>query len=70
MKYGFIICTAFFVLGVLLCLVQIWFSPFTAALFWKLLITLGAFFIIALVITLVARDYLSEKEMKKKGFID
>jgi hypothetical protein len=31
---------------------------------------MGAFFVIALGITLVVKEYLSEKEMKKKGYID
>ena len=70
MKYGSIVCTLLFVLGVLLSLAQLWFSPLNPELFWKLLITIGAFFIIALAITLVFKEYLSEKEMKKKGYID
>lgn len=70
MKGGSIICTILFVLAILLSLVQMWFSPIEAELFWKLLITIGAFFILALGITLVFKEYLSEKEMKKKGYID
>lgn len=70
MKGGAIICTILFVFAVLLSLMQMWFSPIETELFWKLLITIGAFFIIALGITLVLREYLSEKEMKKKGYID
>ncbi|MFT6926707.1 MAG: hypothetical protein ACJAZP_002327 [Psychromonas sp.] len=70
MKGGAIICTALFVLAVLLSLVQMWFSIMETALFWKLLITLGAFFIVALGITLVCKEYLSEKELKKKGYLD
>lgn len=70
MKYGSIVCTVLFVLGVVLFLVQLWFAPFEAAFFTKLLITIGAFFVVALGITLVFKEYLSEKEMKKKGFID
>jgi len=70
MKGGAIICTVLFVLAVLLSLVQMWFSLMEVELFWKLLITLGAFFIIALGITLVAKEYLSEKELKKKGYIN
>ena len=70
MKYGSIICTIFFVLGGFLFLVQLWFSLFETELFWKLLITIGVFFVIALVITLVFKEYLSEKEMKKKGYIN
>lgn len=70
MKYGSLVCTGLFILGVILSLAQMWFSPFETELFWKLLITIAAFFIIALGITLVFKEYLSEKEMKKKGFID
>ena len=70
MKGGSIICSALFVLAILLSLIQMWFSLFEVELFWKLLITIGAFFIIALAITLVFKEYLSEKEMKKKGYID
>ncbi len=70
MKYGSIVCTVLFVLGVVLSLVQMWFSPLEPGVFLKLLITISAFFIIALGITLVFKEYLSEKEMKKKGYID
>ncbi len=70
MKYGSIICTILFVLGVALSLVQMWFGFFEADLFFKLIATIGAFFVVALGITLVFKEYLSEKEMKKKGFID
>ena len=70
MKYGSIVCTALFVLGVILSLAQMWFSPLDALLYWKLIITIGSFFVVALIITLVFKEYLSEKEMKKKGFID
>lgn len=70
MKYGSIICTALFVLGVALSLVQLWFAPLSAELFFKLIVTIGAFFVVALGITLVLREYVSDKEMKKKGYID
>jgi len=70
MKYGSIVCTILFVLGVTLSLAQMWFALFEADLFFKLLITIGAFFVVALGVTLVFKEYLSEKEMKKKGFID
>lgn len=70
MKYGSLVCTGLFILGVVLSLIQLWASPFSVELFWKLIVTIGAFFIVALVITLVFKEYLSEKEMKKKGFID
>lgn len=70
MKYGSIVCTVLFVFGVLLSLLQMWLTPLNPELFWKLLITIAAFFVVALGITLVFKEYLSEKEMKKKGYID
>lgn len=70
MKYGSIVCTVLFVLGVVLALAQMWLGLFDPGLFSKLLITIGAFFVVALGISLVFKEYLSEKEMKKKGFID
>ena len=70
MKYGSIVCTVLFVLGIILSLAQMWFDILDTGLFFKLLITISAFFVISLGITLVFKEYLSEKEMKRKGFID
>ena len=70
MKYGSIVCTVLFIIGVLLTLSQMWFSFFTAAVFIKTLITLIALFLIVLVVTLVSKEYFGQKEMKRKGFID
>ena len=70
MKYGSIVCAILFVLGVFLFLAQVWFSPMTPETFWKLIFTIGVLLITALVITLVFKDYLSEKKMKEKGYID
>lgn len=70
MKYGSIICTGLFVLGVALSLIQLWLTPLSPELFFKLIVTIGAFFVVALGITLVCREYVSDKEMKKKGYID
>ena len=70
MKYGSIVCTALFVLGVVISLLQMWFSIMSAELYFKSIITISAFFVVSLVITLVSKEYLSEKEMKKKGYID
>lgn len=70
MKYGSIVCTVLFVIGVLLSIIQMWFAPFDSGLFWKLLITISAFFVVSLAITLVFKEYLSEKEMRDKNYID
>lgn len=70
MKYGSIVCTLIFSVSVILAIVQLWFSPIDTDVFWKLQFTLAAFFVLSLGVTLVFKEYLSEKEMKKKGFID
>lgn len=70
MKYGSIVCTALFVLGVAISLLQMWLSIMSTELFFKSIITIAAFFVVSLAITFVFKEYLSEKEMKKKGYID
>ncbi|NLD00124.1 MAG: hypothetical protein GX673_05040 [Gammaproteobacteria bacterium] len=70
MKYGSIVCTLLFILSVILAVVQMWFDIIAADVFWKIQLTLGGFFIIALGVTLVFKEYLSEKELKKKGYLD
>jgi len=70
MKFGSIICTILFVLGFALAILQLWLGLFEAEFFSKMLITIGALFIVALGVTLVVHEYFSDKEMKKKGFID
>lgn len=70
MRAGSIICLCIFVLGALLSLAQLWFAPLSAEVFSKVLITLGVIFIVVLGITLVRREYISEKKMKDSGFID
>ncbi|MEH6688941.1 MAG: hypothetical protein V7693_16965 [Halopseudomonas sabulinigri] len=70
MKLGAIICLLLFVAGGALSIFQIWFAPLSADAFFKVLITQGILFIISLGITLVTREYLQDKELRKKGFID
>lgn len=70
MKYGSIVCTLLFILSVILAVVQMWFDIMADDIFWKIQLTLGGFFIIALGVTLVFKEYLSEKELKKKGYLD
>lgn len=70
MKTGPMICLGLFVLAALLALLQLWFVPFSAESFTKLMITLGILFVIVLGITLVRREYVEEKKMKEDGYID
>ena len=70
MKLGVISALAVTVLWSLLALAQLWFAPLSAELFIR--ITVSAALIVAVIvgITLVLREYLSEKRLKDQGFID
>lgn len=70
MKLGVGICLLIVVLWTALALLQLWFSLLTTEVFIKL--TISAIVIIAavLLVALGIREYLSDKELKSKGFID
>jgi hypothetical protein len=69
-KSGIIACCLIAVAWAALAVVQLWFAPLAAAVFVKISITAGLLFVVVLVISLVVREYLSEKKMKKSGHID
>ena len=56
--------------GVLLVLLQLWFTPFDPALFMKMLITLGIFLFLTVAVALIRREYIAEDELKKDKFLD
>jgi hypothetical protein len=70
MKFGVGICLAIVVLWSGLALLQLWFSLLAIEVFIK--ISISAIVIIAavLLVSLGIREYLSDKELKAKGFID
>lgn len=70
MKIGIITCLSIAVAWALLAVVQLWFQIISGAVFLKLSITAGVAVIIILIVTLAIREYLTDKEMKSKGFID
>ena len=70
MKTGSIICLVIFVLGAMISLAQLWFSPFDVEVFVKTMITLGVIFVVVLGITLVKKEYIENKKMKDSGHID
>jgi membrane protein CcdC involved in cytochrome C biogenesis len=70
MRTGIIICIAIGILWAVIALIQLWFTPMDGDTFMKISITLGLIFVVVLVVTLVIREYLSEKQMKKDGYID
>jgi hypothetical protein len=70
MKIGIITCLTITILWVLLAISQLWFDVVSAEIFSKLTVTAGILVAAILVVTLGIREYLSEKEMKSKDFIN
>lgn len=53
-----------------LFLLQLWMRPFSADVFFKLMVTIGVVLIIVVIIALIRREYLNEKRLRDKGLID
>lgn len=70
MKIGVGICLAIVVLWTALALLQLWFSLLTTEVFIKLTISAVVIVAAVLLVALGIREYLSDKELKSKGFID
>jgi hypothetical protein len=70
MKIGIITCLTITILWVLLVISQLWFDVVSAEIFFKLSLTACILVAVVLLVTLGIREYLSEKEMKSKDFID
>jgi len=59
-----------FILGVLLALVELWFSPWEPELFMKLEITVGAFLLVIVVVAFVRREYKENKAIRSGDRLD
>lgn len=70
MRIGALICLLIFVAWVGMALLELWFGILSSAMFWKLTVTAGALFIVVLAISLVVREYTTEKKLKDDGYID
>ncbi|RJF99305.1 hypothetical protein [Noviherbaspirillum saxi] len=70
MKLGLISALSIAVGWAILAIAQLWLQPLSAENFIKVSVTAGILVVIILVVTLAAREYLSEKKMKDDGFID
>lgn len=66
MKTAVILETVLFALAIIIALIQLWFTPWIFALFIKLEITIGAVFVLVLVVWFVARE-LDEDEETRSG---
>lgn len=69
MKLGIIISIIIFALGLLMTILQLWFSLFSKEVFLNSIITLVLLFVFVLVVTLILRDYFEEKQQKQDKFL-
>ena len=70
MKSTIVTGTAFFVLGIVLGLVQLWFKPWSVGLFIKLEITLAALFLINIVVGYARKEYKDYKRQQSGDKLD
>ncbi len=70
MRLGTNVCIATFVLGALLAILQLWFEPMSAAIFVKVMMTLGVVFVVVLGTTLARREFLEDQRLRDSGHID
>ncbi|HET8871280.1 MAG TPA: hypothetical protein VFM48_12620 [Aquabacterium sp.] len=61
MKLMLLSGTTLFILGVSLALIQLWLAPWSAELFLKLEITIGALLLIAITIWFIRKEYVDHK---------
>lgn len=61
MKNSIILGTVLFVVAIITGLIQLWFTPWNPELFLKLELTIGALFLIVLVIWFIAKEYKEDK---------
>lgn len=70
MKLGIFIGLGLFSAWAVMAIIQLWFEPLSAEIFIKLTVTAGVIESVVLIVTLVIREYRSEKELKSKGYLD
>ncbi len=69
-KHLTLISFGLFLLGVCLFLAQMWFHPWSADLFVKLVITDGALFVIVFVLNFIIRENKTSKKINEDGALD
>jgi len=70
MKIAVVLETILFALAIIIGLIQLWFTPWSFALFVKLEITIGAVFVIVLVAWFVAKELKEDKENRSGDRLD
>lgn len=70
MEYGIFSALNILIYGRCFSIAQLLFKLLSVEVFAKLTLTAGILVVIIVITTLVIREYLSEKQLKKDGFID
>ena len=70
MKTGLSIGTVLFVAAVLIGIVQLWFTPWSRDIFFKLELTVGAAFLIDVAICFVIKEYNTDRANRGGGRLD
>jgi len=70
MKIGLSIGTVLFVAAVLIGIVQLWFTPWSRDIFFKLELTVGAAFLIDVAICFVIKEYNTDRANRGGGRLD
>jgi protein-S-isoprenylcysteine O-methyltransferase Ste14 len=70
MKTGIFLGAGLFVAAVLLGVVQLWFPALTSDTFTKIELTLGAAFIVVVIVCIVIREYNEDKANRKGNRLD
>jgi uncharacterized membrane protein YcjF (UPF0283 family) len=64
MKYGVLVSALLFIAGILIMLLQLWFSPWSQQVFMKIMITVAAFFVISIVVAFVNKEIKDTRQLK------
>jgi len=64
MKPGVLISSLLFVAGIVIMLLQLWFSLWDAELFFKIMATVTALFIVSLVLSFVYKEIADTNKLK------
>jgi hypothetical protein len=70
MKIGIITCLSITVAWAVLAIAQLWMRVVSSEVFLKLSITAAVVTVLVLIVTIAIREYVTDKELKAKGFID
>jgi len=70
MKSSILLAGLLFVLSLILAIIQVWFTPWTAEIFVKIELTVGALLVIDVVLLYVIKEYKAYKSISQADQLD